>query len=253
MIDSRLFDLFRIGLTEGESKVYLALLELGSSTVGPIVKKAGVAYSNIYDILNRLIEKGVVSYIIRNKTKYFQAAGPSNLYDYLERKELELKHQKEMLTTLLPSLKKLQHMLPQPEAEIFIGKKGLKAAYEKLFEALNKKDIFCFFYIHREVYGEEADRFYWSAFGSFVKHNSVRTLGIANEEYRKSWFVKNMKRFNMTMRYVPYPTAGNIDIYQDKILLVSWLPEPIGFLIKSKSITDDFRTYFFEVWKTAKP
>ena len=75
-------ELQKIGLTDGEAKVYLALTEIGSSTVGPIVKKANVAYSNVYDILNRLIEKGIVSFILRNKTKYFQAASPRNLMDW---------------------------------------------------------------------------------------------------------------------------------------------------------------------------
>ncbi|MBS3167698.1 hypothetical protein J4216_01085 [Candidatus Woesearchaeota archaeon] len=36
------------GLTEGEIKVYLALLELGTSTSGPIVEKSGVARSIIF-------------------------------------------------------------------------------------------------------------------------------------------------------------------------------------------------------------
>jgi len=83
MDNEKILDLLKLGLTEGEAKVYIALSGLGSSTVGAIVKKSGVAYSNIYDILNRLIEKGIVSYIIKSKTKYFQAASPSNLIDYL--------------------------------------------------------------------------------------------------------------------------------------------------------------------------
>ncbi len=245
-------DLQRIGLTEGEAKVYLTLLELGSSTVGPIVKKSGVAYSNIYEILNRLIEKGLASYIIKNKTKHFQAVGPANLYEYIEKKEQEIIQQKEALKSFLPRLLTLR-TAPEQEAEIFIGKKGLKAAYEKLFIAINKKDLYCFFYIYKKEYGEQADRFYWSMFNLFVRTGKLKTLGIANEEYRKSWFVKKMKQFNMAMRYVHYPTAGNIDIYQDKILMVSWLPQPIAFLIKSQSIADDFKTYFNAVWKTAKP
>jgi sugar-specific transcriptional regulator TrmB len=66
-------ELTKLGLTEGEAKVYLALLKLGSSTVGPIVKKSKVAYSNIYEVLERLISKGLVSFIKKEKTKYFQA------------------------------------------------------------------------------------------------------------------------------------------------------------------------------------
>ena len=81
----------QLGLTEGESKVYEALLSLGSSTVGPIVKKSGVAYSNIYEILNRLLEKGFVSFVTKEKTKYFQAAEPTRIKDYLEKQEAEFR------------------------------------------------------------------------------------------------------------------------------------------------------------------
>ena len=76
-----------LGLTEGEAKVYEALLTLGNSTVGPIVKESGVAYSNAYEILERLMEKGLVSYNLKEKTKFFQAAEPTRLREYLEKQE----------------------------------------------------------------------------------------------------------------------------------------------------------------------
>ena len=78
MVKNELYDLLKIGLTEGEAKVYIALTELGSSTVGPIVKKAKVAYSNVYDILNRLIEKGIVSFITKNKRISLKALSELN-------------------------------------------------------------------------------------------------------------------------------------------------------------------------------
>jgi len=71
MVNKEIFDLLKIGLTEGESKVYLALTELGSSTVGPIVKKSGVAYlrirPNIFRLLLLLI---LFNTLIKNKSKY---------------------------------------------------------------------------------------------------------------------------------------------------------------------------------------
>lgn len=250
MIDA-LQDLLRIGLTEGESKVYLALLELGSSTVGPIVKKAGVAYSNVYDILNRLIDKGLVSYIIKQKTKYFQAVGPSNLADYLNKKEQEISTQKAVLKEILPKLIRRQENVPEQEAEIFLGKKGMKAAYEKFFSNINSKDMYMFFYIYRELYSEEVDRFYWNVLGELYSQNKIPSRGIGNEAFRKSWFVEKMKKY-ITIKFIDFPIPGNVDIFKDKVLVISWIPQPIGFLIKSKSVADDFRTYFNAVWKTAK-
>src|SRR3989344_6756812 len=140
MVNNEMFDLLKIGLTEGESKVYLALSELGSSTVGPIVNKSQVAYSNIYDILNRLIDKGIVSFIIKDKTKYFQAASPSNLILYLDKKQEEIIKEKEALRKIIPDLEKLQEMKTRQEAEIFLGKKGLRTAYEKLSKEVIKGD-----------------------------------------------------------------------------------------------------------------
>jgi len=43
-------------------------LKLGSSTVGPIVKGSKVSYSKIYEVLGRLLEKGIISYNIKEKT-----------------------------------------------------------------------------------------------------------------------------------------------------------------------------------------
>ena len=83
----QVYELVKIGLTEGEAKVYLSLTELGSSTAGSLVKTAAVAHSNIYLILDRLMKKGIVIYTIKSKTKYFQAVSPDNLLGYLEKKE----------------------------------------------------------------------------------------------------------------------------------------------------------------------
>jgi HTH-type transcriptional regulator, sugar sensing transcriptional regulator len=76
-------DLASLGLTRGESLTYIALLKLGSSKV----RESCVSYSKIYDVLERLGLKGLVSHKTINKIRYFQAVEPYRLYDYIERKE----------------------------------------------------------------------------------------------------------------------------------------------------------------------
>ena len=53
------------GLTGNEIKVYLALLELGSVTAGEILKKIEIHRGAVYDTLDKLMEKGLVSYVIK--------------------------------------------------------------------------------------------------------------------------------------------------------------------------------------------
>ena len=67
-----------IGLSRGESKIYLALIDLGSSTTGPIAKKSKISHSKVYKILDKLSVKGLVSYVLIRKTKYFKASNPEH-------------------------------------------------------------------------------------------------------------------------------------------------------------------------------
>ena len=78
-----------LGLTNSEIKVYLALLELGISSKGKILEKAKIAPSKIYIVLNKLIDKGLVSLIIKNNIRHYQAAPVSRISDYLNLKKEE--------------------------------------------------------------------------------------------------------------------------------------------------------------------
>jgi len=247
MENNEIYDLIRIGLTEGESKVYLALSELGSSTVGPIVKNSGVAYSNVYMILNRLIDKGIVGFIVKSKTKYFQAAPPSNLIKYLENKEKSILQQKEALKGVISKLENLQKGKECQEAEIFLGINGLRTAYHKLLEGATKKDETLFFYIYQEEYAEQSNLFYNSIVEITKK---AKNRGICNKRYEISWFAKKSKFLNM--KFVDIPIPGNIDIVRDKVMIVAWVPTITAILINSKAIANNFRDYFKMVWKIAK-
>src|SRR3989338_8276725 len=104
MEENKLADLLKIGLTEGEAKIYVALLELGPSSVGPIKKRTKISHSNIYEILERLINKGVVTTIISNNIKIFQSVSPRNLSRFLDKKEKELYEQRSLLAKALPRI-----------------------------------------------------------------------------------------------------------------------------------------------------
>lgn len=233
--------LTNLGLTEGEAKVYLALLKSGSSTVGPIVKEAKVAYSNIYEILDRLLEKGLVSFIIKEKTRYYQAAPPSQLTEYLEKKESQLTEEKSSLKKLIPELEKLQESTQQQQAEIFLGLKGMKTAFERMVQEYQQsKQEYLFFYIAEEGF-EQADEFFARMYPKF---KSIPAKGITNIKYKQSKFIKQT---HFKIKYVNFPIPSNIDIINDKVLLTSW-QQPLAILVTSKGIAGKFRAYFYSVW-----
>ena len=97
-------DLTKIGLTEGEIKVYGALLELGETTRTELAKKSGISPSKIYDIVNRLMEKGIVSSVKKEGVLHFSAANPDRLRDFLQKKEEDILAERAIVGQLLPSL-----------------------------------------------------------------------------------------------------------------------------------------------------
>ena len=128
------------GLTDGETRVYLALLELGASTIGPILEKSSITRSIIYRILEKLIQKGLVSYIIKEKTKYYQASAPSKLLDYVESREKQLQINKNKIQEMIPQLILKQKLAKKSEANIYEGFKGLMTAYENRYLKLKAGD-----------------------------------------------------------------------------------------------------------------
>src|SRR3989338_7912448 len=88
-------NLKKIGLTEGELKLYDALLELGESTRTELAKKSGISPSKIYDVANRLLEKGIISSVKKNNVIHFSASDPERIKDFIESKEKEISEEKE--------------------------------------------------------------------------------------------------------------------------------------------------------------
>ena len=241
----------RIGLTEGEIKVYLALLELGSSTTWKITKKSKVSGSKVYEVLDRLIGKGLASFITKNNVKYFEAASPERILDYLSEKNKEIESEKNEIKKILPELLLKQKKAQQAEAKIFVGFKGAKTAYEDAIQNLKKGD---------EILGwgltEQPES--WEIY--FNKREKVRDdkgiihKSIINEKYQSLYNVR--KKFKNTfIRFFPkeleMPTT--VEIWKNKVaLFVITKENPITIVIESPAVADSFRKYFYIMWKTAK-
>ena len=65
-----------LGLAKNEARIYETLLREGESTVGHISQKSEVYRRNVYDSLNRLMEKGLVFELIHTKENHYKAVDP---------------------------------------------------------------------------------------------------------------------------------------------------------------------------------
>ncbi len=109
-----------IGLSPSEAKIYETLLSTKEMGVSEISLKAKVHRRNVYDALNRLVEKGLVFRIFQKGEHQFRAVTPDKLAEVIQEK-------KDKLNKILPNLRKLYHSEPLTEAAfIYKGKEGYK-------------------------------------------------------------------------------------------------------------------------------
>ena len=236
------------GLAGNEIKVYLALLNLGSAGAGEITKKSGVNRTNVYDALERLIEKGLVSYVIKANRKYFESTPPDNIITHLTKQEQEIQNKKQLLTSLLPEIEKRRKLSHQPqEATIYQGKKGFKSLAEDVLKT--KQELLAF--------GAEGK--FYQTFPHYAKHWHTRREKlkvpvkiIYNEKIRKT--KEKLKRAFMKQKYTSTleDTPATTWIYGDKVAIVVWAEQITITLIRSQQLAQTYRQFFNLLWQNSK-
>jgi len=241
------------GLTEGESKVYLALLEIGPSTTGPIVEKSGVSRSIIYQLLDRLAQKGLVSHIVKERTRYFQAAEPSRIQEYIDGEEKKFQENKRKMDDLLPKLYALQSSAKESEAKVYMGFKGMITAHEHTYQKLKRGEEY--YYMGIPAQQEEHFHAYW-----LRDHAKRAKLGIKTRIlFHKDTEMKVLRGRNhhkgCDARYMPsdIDTPAWFMGYKNVAVIGLQSKVPITIEITNQEIADSFKAYFEEFWKRAKP
>ncbi len=235
-----------LGFTKGESVVYLALLKIGETKVGPIIKNASISRSKVYDILDRLIKKGVVSKINKNNVLYFQALSPETLFTYLKEKELQIKKEAETLQKALPTLTAL---LPQQpiDIKVYEGVEGFKRVIDRTLGELKKGDMYEAMGVSKTT---EFMRLYALKLYQNQEKIGFKARSIFDEE--GAFKIKERKTKNHEIRILPkgWHTPALFTLYQDIVgIHVGNDEQIISIVIKSKDIAQSFKATFEAMWK----
>lgn len=232
------------GLTNNETRVYLANLKIGSGRANDIAKQANLLRTTTYEVLKTLAEKGIVSHAIKSGVKYFEAADPGKLINILEEK-------KERLNSILPELTALKASVGEkPTIEIYEGKEGLKTILDDIIKTkpeeiltLSSAKIF------------EALIYY---FPHWIKRRAKEGIK-ARILQEKTDVIKKLRRQDRKelrqIRYVPrsFKINTHMQIYGGKIAILTLKKdELIGIIIDNQDIVETQRSLFEVLWKTAK-
>ncbi len=244
----------KLGLTKTEIKIYLALTRLGQTTTTKIIRDSQINPSKIYESLDKLIQKGLVSYVIKSNKKFFTASPPETLKEIIKEKKEKLKEQEKEINVLITSLKDIKKEGQEIiNSEIYEGLRGAKSIYEKILLTLEKGET-------QYIIG------------------APRIGNEVIEGFLLDWHKRRIKK-GIKCKYIYDPDAKDYGKIREEMPLtqVKYLPKEIIspvwieifgnnvvighikgrnanlFLIQDKEIAKSYLDYFDLIWKIAKP
>lgn len=230
--------LIQVGLEEREAEIYLQLLKKKKQTANEISKQVKINRSVVYSMLEKLIEKGLVSHILINNTKHFSANKPETLADFIKDKE-------RILAALIPNLNSIKEQEKKEfSSQVYEGKKGgiaiLKDIIREGKDYVSFGDNGCF----QEILGTHADQYARQLEEKKIKERLLVKKGVKLERLSKNTKVRYLsKDFD-------FPTITTI--YGDKVA-IAILEEPYHtILIKSQILAYTYKKMFEALWQIAK-
>jgi HTH-type transcriptional regulator, sugar sensing transcriptional regulator len=241
-----------IGLTNGETKVYLGLLKLGPTKIGPLIAESCVSASKIYKILDRLQSKGLAGHIIDGKIKHFKAMPPNSILDYIEENEKKLKDKKANIKKLIPSFEAIRsNSKKNADAVVYTGFKAVKNYLFNMIDTMRTGEEYHVMgarYQH-DIHGIKP---FFEEFHSKRAKKKIRVNMLANFDI-KSTLVPATRKYSK-IRFLPQYliTHMHIFLYHETAFIILWAKEPIALSIESEQIVKGFRAYFDAFWNIAK-
>ncbi|MBS3055297.1 MAG: hypothetical protein J4452_02270 [Candidatus Aenigmarchaeota archaeon] len=232
-----------IGLSRNEAKIYQVLVELGPSPIGEISSKTKIHRRNVYDSIEKLKEKGFVSWTIRNERKYFEATNPQRIIDIIEEKKEKIKEIiPKLLASQKPSDKQNVRIYTGIESEKRIFDDKLKFKEEQLvLGAHNPSDHIS---KHLMLYHKKR----------IARKIPLKMLYPKNETKTAKKFAK-LKYMKIRILPLSFNSPIAINVYGNKVAILtgSGKSSPISILIEDKNLSNNFRNYFYALWKISQP
>ncbi len=196
--------LHKIGLTKKEAALYTALLEQGTLSITDLSKFTHINRPAIYEQLPKLIERGIVSKVQKQKRVLFQAESPERL---LQLYKNEQKETEESVERLVSTYKKATDT--QPMIKYFSGKNGIKFVFDDIAFSLPKGSTF---YRYTARTGEDTKEFSNTYYSQTRDNKHLERLVITSEK-KAATKVKKLDRF---VKAIP----KEFDLFEDNISLV---------------------------------
>ena len=239
----------KLGFSKNEAEVYLALLEIGQTTTGSIIKKLGIHRNIVYESLGKLEKRGLVTQTTISGKMHFQVVNPEKILD-LEKEKLSIARE------LTNDLKKVQRKEKQ-EITVHQGTKEMGEVRKNIIRELGKGAEYSVLNAIGLPFYQAARKFHKKLDAERVKKDIRQRLLISSKDYQavtetlKQMGVDN-KKTDWKVMPSDFKSPASILTYLDKVIF-QIIPEdnpddPTLITIKNKDLAESYKAYFEMLW-----
>jgi len=231
--------LLQFGLNKNDIKVYEALVSLGQTKSGVLMTQAKVGSSRLYASLDALIEKGLVSYEVRNNVRYYKP----------EKIDALIEQSKESTKALVGLAEKIQSMTPavveRNETNVFEGYHGFRRAFLEHVERMGTKEELRIIGFGANAPEKRALSKFLDEINVMATEKKCKTHILFDDKFSKKFGSANISK-GTDVHFLPSsyfgPTAYNIS--KTEVLLSVWGKDPLVIRIRNPILVASFTAHF---------
>lgn len=231
--------LLQVGLTKDQATVYEALVKNGPSPASRIARKTPLSRPLVYKILGELAEIELVDKKEEDgKVSIFAPAHPLKLKDFVEKKIEHANNAKTALEGVMGKLSSDFNLISgRPGVRFLDGLEGMRKIYDDILQTGED------FFLIRPIFGAEFEEKMVPIISEFVKERirkSIKVTAITPNDANSQQNSENDAASLITRTLVDvsqYDSPVEINIYGNKIAILSYDKEFIGIVIESPQIS----------------
>ncbi|MBI2044887.1 ArsR family transcriptional regulator [Candidatus Pacearchaeota archaeon] len=235
-MDSKILE--EAGLSRGEAEIYLILLKIGEATASQIAKHTKIARPNVYDYLNKLRKKELISFINKNNKTHYIPSDPEKIVDYMDEKKERILNNLDSLLNIYQSKKEM------PLVEVYEGVEGFKTLMNDIikvgqnFVGWGGSDK-----VRNYLPDYVVDRYLL-----LRKKNNIKGKMLYVEQESP------LKTELTSFKKIPteFASPSTTLIYGDRVASMIYTLIPVIIIIKSRELSNSYKKHFELLWKRAK-
>ncbi len=240
------------GLSPNEAKIYEALLGTEKANISTIAIKAKVHRRNVYDCINKLVEKGLVSQVVVKNEKYFKASNPKQLLELIKDKE-------DAINNSLPDmLSRFQQIETKEHIYIYKGVSGFRNYLQDILELPDGE--MCYYVGAKLGWFDPRLKHFLPRFLKISKQKKLKHFHLFDHDVpiKHPEIIQQLKEVNSPYKILPkeYSTNSAIDIFGDHVVTFTGLDikqldnDLTQFVIISKGLAESHKTWFKMMWNS---